>query len=280
MSSNTIAKNGVGRAVLVELLNKIQDRLNRVARETRQNTEAIATLRDGRIAEFWKSVNVRIGKLEELIQRHDTLTTFVGGLRDDVVRDREINNKREAEQTLRDQNNVQSLINLRVSTQKGFDDVRKDVESLMKTIQRLNERVGQVESQGVVDMALFRQQLRDFESRLNSKEPATITLLPADHVWVNKKLSGVYDTTNDLEKRIQQLELLAKSPMFYMGLRVRNSGNVLIVDDKEFFPFTDEIVNLKAEPYGLIVTIKNGDQFILCGGPSIQTMFVYLYKKA
>jgi hypothetical protein len=125
-----------------------------------------------------------------------------------------VNDKRETAQTLRDQSNVQSLVNLRESTQKGFDQVRKDVEALLKQIQRLNERVGQVESQVGVGNAAY-QHMVGVEARVTKIEkslgnPAPAPSMPSDHVWVNKKLSGVYDTTTDLESRVQRLEAEAE----------------------------------------------------------------------
>jgi 4-diphosphocytidyl-2C-methyl-D-erythritol kinase len=53
---------------------------------------------------------------------------------------------RETRQALRDQNNVKSMQDLRNSTQKAFDQVRNDVEQLLKLSQKLNERIGMLES--------------------------------------------------------------------------------------------------------------------------------------
>jgi chromosome segregation ATPase len=90
-----------------------------------------------RFAEQQSTVEKNIKDLQ-----YQTFTTVERILRvENETRDRE------ARQTLRDQNNVQSLVNLRESTAKAFNQVRDDIASLIKQVQRLNERVGQVESQ-------------------------------------------------------------------------------------------------------------------------------------
>ena len=54
--------------------------------------------------------------------------------------------------------------------------------------------------------------------------------MPSDHVWVNKKLTGVYDSLTDQEQRIQKMEALIEK---YETLRkaqadlARVNGNFL-----------------------------------------------------
>jgi hypothetical protein len=168
--SNT--KNKVYEKI-VTILDKFSDRLVRVASQGKENANNIVAL-DSRV----KTVADRI----------------------DEVRFK--NDKREEAQTLRDQNNVQSLVNLRESTQKGFDQVRKDVEQLLNLNQRLNERVGQTESLVGIGNAAF-QHMTGIENRVSELEKSS---LPSDHVWVNKKLTGVYDSIEEVEKRIAELE--------------------------------------------------------------------------
>jgi DNA repair exonuclease SbcCD ATPase subunit len=103
------------------------------------------------------------------------------------------NDDREARQAMRDQSNVQSLVNLRDSTAKAFDQVKKDVQELINRVERANSRINQVENQNLI---------------LNG--------MPVGHEWVNKKLSGVYETCDDFETRVRKLEELLK---LYENLR-------------------------------------------------------------
>lgn len=201
--------------------------------------------------------------------------------------------KRDAHQAARDQNNVQSLVNLKDSTQKGFDQVRQDVESLLKTIQRLNERLGQVETHDVILTSLVNQPQEKIDQSI-----------------VNSKLSGVYNVTEDLDRRIRSLEenpcaawhhmvgiesrvteLEEKSNwnLFssYFGYEAVAKGNELKLlsggDLLEVFsvpPESGQITSLDVKPYGLLISTKSGDIYILCGGPTTVTMFLNLIKKA
>lgn len=145
-------------AQVATLLDKFSERLVRVARETRQNTDAVATLTDKvrlevgaqqeRLAALADDIVKKVGKSDVL---------FLAGVVEEMSKKLEAFKKesdvRETQQTARDQNNVQSLVNLRSSTQKAFDQVRDDVAGLLKQIQRLNERVGQVESRlGILEL--------------------------------------------------------------------------------------------------------------------------------
>jgi vacuolar-type H+-ATPase subunit I/STV1 len=187
---------------LVALLSKIQSRLTQVAGQTRLNTDAIATLQD--------DVRLKVGRLQEqvtpqkwtskttLIRRHETLTESVAEHIDRFNRFAEEVNKREAQQTLRDQNNVQSLTNLRDSTQKAFAQVRADVTSILNTLQRLNERVGQ------------------FESQVSVLKSLKVAPSEIDQSIVNSKIMGVYNVTENLDARIAKLEDLLEK---YEALR-------------------------------------------------------------
>lgn len=179
-----MSKGNVKSQILAKvagLLDKFSDRLVATARETRQNTDAIAALRD--------ELRLKFGKLEGELANTD-------GRIDASL---EKADEREGRQTLRDQNNVQSLTALRDSTAKAFTQVRADVEELLKRIQRLNERAGQVESQNAILVSGQK-------------------LIPnqIDQKIVNAKLEGIYDVTGDLEVRIQYLESLLA---LYEGLR-------------------------------------------------------------
>lgn len=172
-------------AKVATLLEKFSERLVRVARETRQNTDSIAALYD--------NVRLKTGKLEGAVEdlklqsndRDHQLRVKLNALGQEVNKITASAEDRETKQTARDQNNVQALVNLRDSTAKAFNQVRDDVAGLLKQIQRLNERVGQVES-GV------------------NQKLSGVSII--DQSIVNSKLSGVYSVTEDLEARIKELE--------------------------------------------------------------------------
>jgi len=207
---------------IVTILDKFSDRL-------KKNADAIVELReytdksfDGYVADLAalrQEYNNAFMRFESTIQEmfetgvsHNGPT--INGIKQSVEQVKIENDKREAAQTLRDQNNVQSLVNLRESTQKGFDQVRKDVEQLLKLNQRLNERVGQVEWPHMVGIEKrvgeLEGQSKGHGYRLNQIETGKAEL-PSDHVWLNKKLTGVYDTTADLEARVREMEQFLKA---------------------------------------------------------------------
>jgi len=224
--------------------------LIRTATETRQNTDAIATLRDetrikvGNLANAvevgingiatrqWQQISEKIAKLEDasearfrnekaliarteqlknesdklgiaLVATDTVLHQAVKEIKDQTGKNvadinlahvrldaqKLVGEGREERQIARDQNNVQALVNLRDSTAKAFNQVRDDVAALMKQIQRLNERVGQTESQNKI--------LADAFLGPNAVINQSV---------VNSKLSGVYNVTEELDKRIQTLE--------------------------------------------------------------------------
>lgn len=166
-------------AQVAGLLNKFAERLAGVSRETRQNTDAIAVLRD--------ELRLKIGKsqiTEEILAAH--IEDAKGELKREA-------DSREGRQALRDQNNVQALVNLRDSTSKAFTQVKADIEELMKRIQRLNERAGQVESQNL--------SLSSSVSLISNRTSNAV-----NEKVVNAKLEGILDVTGDLEGRVAKIE--------------------------------------------------------------------------
>jgi hypothetical protein len=189
---------------IVTIIDKFSDRLTKNAIETRQNTEDLAVLRQEYNNSFVRFEST-IQEMFETGVSHNGPT--INGIKQNIEKVKEENNKREESQTLRDQNNVQSLVNLRELTQKGFDQVRKDVEQLLNLNQRLNERMGKAESLANAawhQMVGVEQRVAKIEEKMSNPAPAP--QMPSDHVWVNKKLSGVYDTTDDLESRVREME--------------------------------------------------------------------------
>lgn len=203
-----MAKSTVKSQILSQvasLLDKFSDRLTDISRETRQNTDSIASLYD--------QVRIKVGGLEgkvidqtakngQLVFRDEQLRGKLNELGQEFNKFKKEVEDREARQTLRDQNNVQALYNFRDSTSKAFAQVKTDVDSLLKITQKLNERVGQADSKAEIAMAGAVRKAQDG--------------LPSDHVWLNKKLTGVYDSLEEQEARIQILE---KVQSLYEALR-------------------------------------------------------------
>jgi len=245
---------------LATLLAKFQIRLNKVSALASQNTDTTAALVDHVRLKVGRAEGIAVEANDKAERAHLSLI-YLGEKIDKLTKETE---DREVKQTLRDQNNVQALVNLRDSTAIAFDQVKADVESLLKAIQRLNERVGQTESS-----------VNQVESNVNQKLSGVNTI---DQSIVNSKLAGVYDVTADLESRLQVVEELATPPAYYLGYKVRFRANILIVDGQDFFSFQDNVAKLSSEPYGVLVTLKNGDIYLLCGGPTPTTMFVQFFK--
>jgi hypothetical protein len=193
MSKTNKVKQQINEAI-VRILDKMSDRLTGVARQTRQNTDAIAALTDRQRVDT-------AGTLTRL----NTLNEDIEAVKDYAAHVDQTNNDREARQTVRDQSNVQSLYNLRDSVQKSFDVVRKDVESLVVRAQRFNERLGQIESQNLI---LTSRMDALASSALSAHLQRFDETLPQGHAWVNKKLTGVYDSITELEERTKQVERL------------------------------------------------------------------------
>jgi hypothetical protein len=267
---------------LAALIAKLQDRLNRVGLQSGQTAAAVLTLRD--------ETRLRTGTLAEDVVKLKTLA-------DDtvtIIKTREqVADKREAAQTLRDQNNVQAIINFRDSTAKAFAQVSDDVAKLDRADHKLSDRVTEVEK--------FTSDLVERAKNLVRMPAPAPPSLPSDHVWVNKKLTGVYDTTTNLEERLAKLEsfiarLLTngnpapsakpRASVNYCGFAVRFRGNKLLLEDeKEFDIFTvsepyTEIANVEQKSFGLEITMKRGDRFVLSGGPNLGSMYLYLAVKA
>jgi hypothetical protein len=195
-----MSKENVLKAI-TGLVASLQKSLHKVRQKTTENTEDIELLGDNvtelnddqtallkRIVEQGKISVESDCQLSDKIEAN-RVQAFqrTEALALQIAKVKEENDQREERQTLRDQNNVQSLVNLRDSTHTAFQQVKTDVQNLIKTDQGLSRRLYEV------------------ESRLSNPAPAP--QMPSDHVWVNKKLSGVYDSVADLEGRLQALEM-------------------------------------------------------------------------
>jgi len=228
-------------AKIASLLGKLQERLNRLT---------------GTVYEITARIQQDYGRTEtKFVQLHSRDESLLARIKE-VAFD---NDKREEAQVLRDQSNVQSIVDLRELTQKGFDLVGKDIASLVKSVQRLNERMGQLESK-TGDICVVDQQ------EVNAK------LL---------KLTKAYDGLDSLNERLRSLEDEVNPPSKYLGYDVRFRGNQMFVGDSPegIFNLSGEVASSAVQPYGLVITLKNGDQLILCGGPSPLTMCLNFYKR-
>lgn len=186
--SNKILKS-IG---IVELVSSLQKSLHKVRQKVNANTETlevlntrieeqagIATANDCQLADKIESNRV------QAFQRSEQIAASLAQVKKE-------NDDREMRQTVRDQNNIQALHNLKDSVQKAFDQVKTDVQSLMSADIRLR---GEVVS--LTNVAALLQ------NRVNAAPAQT---LPAGHEWVNKKLSGVYSQLDEVEARLTAIE--------------------------------------------------------------------------
>lgn len=195
-------------ARLASLIGKLVERLSKNTEDISDAKTAVGILQD------------RITHTDSLVQqtKNDLATANVQNVsaRNTLVERIEAvdfkNNKREEAQTLRDQSNVQSLVNLRDSVAKAFDKVAADVKQILNQITYVKDRVAKLEVQ----------------NEMLAKAPGSS--MPSDHVWVNRKLTGVYDSLTEQEQRIEKLEALIEK---YETLRkaqadlARENGNFL-----------------------------------------------------
>lgn len=225
------------------ILNRISDRLTRVARDTRQNTDAISALTDKQRTDI-EAQQERLAALADKVSTFEEFQKY-------QARVNKFNDEQEARQTLRDQNNVQSLYNLRDSTQKSFYAVREDMKSLVARAQRFNERLGQIESQNI-----------SMASSISLISNRTAESVPYDHVWVNKKLTGVYDSINEIETRVKELEKattreeLRKALPLVLQL-IQNPSFVKHARESGYSFDMEKILQLLSESTGFNIIVSN-----------------------
>jgi hypothetical protein len=71
----------------------------------------------------------------------------------------------------------------------------------------------------------------------------------------------------------------------YCGFEVRFKGNRLLLENAEEFDVFvipeqfGEIIKLENRPYGLQISLKNGDQYCLVGGPMLHAMYMMCLVK-
>lgn len=186
MKSETLSK-------ITQLLASLQKRITKTAQKTQANTERLDSLVES-YNEVVKNVCFADGQtvvglkgdLEsfraQAFQRSEAIAASLAKVKAE-------NDDREMRQTMRDQNNVAAIQMLERSMVKAFGNVKTDIQNLVDQNRTLRESISQVE---------------------NGQE------LPIGHEWVNKKLSGVYETCDDFETRVRKLEELLK---LYENLR-------------------------------------------------------------
>lgn len=189
------------------VLVSITKRLSRVAKQTFENTEELSILR-GTTANAYNELKASTEDFRvQAFQRTEVLATANAIALKQIADVKKENDDREARQALRDQNNVQSIINLRDSMSRAFNEVKKDIQELITRIDATNSRIKNVE--------VFQADLLERAKRI-VLTPTPALSMPNNHVWVNKKLSGVYSQVNEQEDRIQKLEALIEK---YENLR-------------------------------------------------------------
>lgn len=164
---------------IVGLVASLQKSLHKVRQKTSANTEELDTLR-GSCSVAYLQHNREIAEAKKAIedfrvqafQRSEAIAALLAKVKAE-------NDDRETRQTMRDQNNVAGIQMLERSMVKAFGNVKTDIQNLVDQNRTLRESISQV---------------------VNGQE------LPIGHEWVNKKLTGVYDTTTDLDNRLQKIE--------------------------------------------------------------------------
>ena len=137
---------------------------------------------------------------------------------------------------------TESLYALRDSTAKAFDCVSQDIE-----------RLGRGESQ--------------------------IASLASSVALQSNRLMELVDKAEKAEKR--------SKPVFYMGFNafIANNYGGIRLEDKDgktetTFSVPGDIESLEAQPYGVLIRMKDGAIYILCGGPTPATMFINQFSMA
>lgn len=328
------------------LLQKLQDRISKVGLQSGQTAAALCTLNDEtrlktanlslETSDLRRDVrelndeldatdanaNNMAEALEELEMHVSTFDSRLVALDKSIAvnQDRwaaveKVNDTRESQQTLRDQSNVQSIKDLRDSVDVAFKIVEKDVAALDAVDKSQSAWINQCATR-ITEVEKFQADLVErakkfvsapFETRVSGG-----TQLPVGHVWVNKKLTGVYDSITELENRLKKLETPAppsaiedpyedfakydycypapseKPTEFvnYCGFNVRFQGNRLLLQNADGFdifyvgePWSHEIIGLTEKPYGIQIHMKGGDQYCLTGGPILSLMYLMCLVK-
>lgn len=152
---------------LASILVKLQDRLNRVGLQSSQTTAAVEVLQD--------QTRLSVGKLNAVVD-----AVKIHGERQETL-----NHSRALSQT-------DSLVKLRDSAKTAFEQVKQDVAELLKFNQRLNERVGQL------------------ESRTDSAAVVGSNLANLVHRITQLESRDGFDLNEELESRLQRVEAEVK----------------------------------------------------------------------
>jgi hypothetical protein len=196
---------------ITQLLASLQKRVTETAEQGKKNKEDIQVIFNTGVAHDGPTIvelKEQISVLNEnSIYRYNDMVVNVRDSSEQIAASlakvKAENDDREMRQTARDQNNVQSIVNLKDSTQTAFDEVKKDVQKLLDIDEGAKKRLNRLE--------YFMNDLVDRAKNvvtLNFQPQGSDSTLPVGHEWVNKKLAGVYDSLEDVETRIDNLEYM------------------------------------------------------------------------
>jgi len=113
--------------------------------------------------------------------------------------------------------------------------------------------------------------------------PAPIPCFVPVHVCVPKAdaLPGMSPSRMGPNRYPRQRHgVVTDPPAFLLDTAAVVWYNFEVYVGKETFTFALDIVGIELRPYGILVTVDGGDQYIICGGPNPEMMFLNFYKKA
>lgn len=188
-----------------------------------------------------------------------------------------------------------NVSNLQEMTQQAFAAVSKDVDTISERLTALENAPVATSPAPEFDHTWVNRKLSGVYEYIEELEEKIVRL--TDHV--NREIGvaqevplcqridfdyGIQDPKVDKEFKFKFLSEPSrpKNPptTSYMGFNVRFKDNRLLLenaDEFEFFvigdPYT-RITELENKCFGLVIYTENKDQYVLCGGPQLVTMFV------
>jgi hypothetical protein len=204
----------------------------------------------------------------------------------DFIIDRIVNLR---EETREDEKN---LVNLQEMTHQAFAAVSDDVDTLSERLTALENAPVATSPAPEFDHTWVNRKLsgvyeyiEELESKIQKLESradlddtvSTFQKEVADPVYIGS--TG----TIDFVYGIQEPKPLRAS---YMGFDVRFKGNRMLLENLDEFEMFDiggpstEIIAVENKYGNLIIDTANKDQYALCGGPQLVTMFIILLARS
>lgn len=258
-------------AAIGDMISKLQERLTLVSSKTRQNTDAVATLSD--------KLRLDVGKLQLwnsniVFDYQARIATLQGQLNEKT---------RKVEGLAIDTNEKINRAQLAMVAQG------KRVDGLSSYVEILSGRIAELEK------CEDQQNLRDQNNvagmhKIADETQKSFQAVGKDVEELMKRIQRLNERMEKAEDRVRLVEDKVASPAYYLGYEARIEAGFKLrliaaglsdpAEAIEPFKFHEEIVSLETQPYGLLITVRSGDRYILCGGPTPTTMFVNFYKKA